>query len=106
MRNTKKFWRTFKTKDSGLRKQARQWFRRICAMIMFAELVILWRQTQIPLISVDRQSDSGMEYLEAEKEERERTVLEQIFGVRLRVEDGVIEFYRKEEKMDVIPEEK
>ena len=121
MKRRKKPWRRFKVKNNRLRRRANCCLRRVCSVILLIEAAVLWKQGQIPLISVEHQADVWVEQLDSltameenveagagslVEEDGGQTVLEQIFGVRLRMEDGVIEFYRKEEKIDVTPKEK
>ena len=96
MKRRKKSWRTFKKKESEHQKQICWRIRRACSIILCVEALILWKQAELPVVHVDRQENSWVR----QAGESENSVLEQIFGVRLRVEKGVIEFYRREEMVD------
>lgn len=105
MKRIKKSWRAFKGQESARQKRVCRWIRRICSIMLLVEIVVLWKQGWFPLISVDEQEESWMRQMDSSVAagQWDHTVLEEIFGVRLKVEDGVIEFYRKEEQVEVIP---
>lgn len=95
MRRHNKSWRQFPVKDTKSREADCMRIRKICGLLFVVEALILWQQDQIPGIRVNRQQESGMEQMQQE----DSTMLEQILGIRLRIEEGVIEFFCvKEEK--------
>ncbi len=89
MKGKKKSWREFKTKDSGIQKQIRRRIRRACSILLLVEGIVLWKQGKIPGISVEGYQDSWGSRME----QGEYAVSEEMFGIRLRMEEGVIEFF-------------
>lgn len=85
----KKSWRRFKKKGRGSAV-----VRRFCCVAILLEAAVLvWQYGGADVFALRAESASG-EYLVPEEE---GGLLEQVFGVRLRIEDGAVEFYRREE---------
>lgn len=99
-KSKKKPWRTFKNKECGRERQICWWIRRSCGIILVIEAVVLWMQAGLPAVQVERQQQTWLEKNDQARQESD-SILEQIFGVRLRLEDGVVEFYRKEEVKNI-----
>lgn len=78
--------------------------RRVCCAVLILEAAVLIEQKDLAdIVTVHVERDS-QEWLAPSGTENEaaKNLLERIFGVRFRFEDGVIEFYRQEET--VLPE--
>ena len=57
-------------------------------------------QAGLPAVQVERKQQTWLEKNDQARQESD-SILEQIFGVRLRLEDGAVEFYRKEEVKNI-----
>lgn len=89
MRGRKKSWRQFQEKKTKKQKLDCMRIRKICGMLLVMETLILWKQDRIPGIFVERYQQAGLEQLQ----QADGAILEQILGIRLRIEEGMIEFF-------------
>lgn len=87
----RKSWRKFR-KD----KRNEGMIRKACFTILILELAFFIRESKIPFIYIEREEEHHM-VRETVMEEAGGGETIEIFGLRIRLKEGVIEFYRKEE---------
>lgn len=92
----RKPWRKFKKK-----KAADQHIRRICLAVFGLELLILMERGEFSFPTVEVTDDREVVIYQAPVGENPAIPEKnQIFGIRIRLKDGVVDFYRREEIHD------
>ena len=70
--------------------------RLFCLLLLTGELFVLHSQNRLPIPIIEIREDREIGFYRAgDGEEAEEP--RKIYGVRIRLKDGVIEFYRREE---------
>lgn len=103
--STRKPWRKFKKE-----RWKKEHIRCVCALFIVIELAVLGTQGRLPFPVVEvKEGNEVIIYQrpakEGKPEEGTGTVMEdpkknQIYGIRIRLKEGVVDFYRKEELKD------
>lgn len=88
---SRKSWRHF-----SKRKKSKHTIRKICYGALVLEAAFLIRDLMASGIYVSEEVLRETVFTE-ENSKEESAILEQYFGVHVRIKEGVIEFYRKEE---------
>lgn len=91
----RKSWRNFRT-DEGNEGM----IRKACFTVLILELAFFVRESKIPFIHIEREKEHQM-VQEAVLEKAGSGETIEIFGLRIRLKEGVIEFYRKEEVKNI-----
>ena len=93
--SAKKSWRRFAREGMWDRK-----IRRACIAALTLEAAVLFYQYGgTDFFALRAESESRQWLSPAEDEDASGGVLEEIFGFRLRLRDGAVEFYRQEENV-------
>jgi len=93
-RHRRKPWRTFRKK-----RRTDEVIRKVCAVFLVLELAFFVKQFKFPLVEVHRWEEHEAEGQTEQRKagpDSSKEIME-ILGFRLRIEEGVIEIYRKEE---------
>ena len=92
----RKPWRKFRKK-----KAVHKHIRRICLAMIGAELLVLKGQNEIRLPAVEVSADSREIVIYRIPEEDGSGLPvpynDRVYGIRIRLKDGVVDFYRREE---------
>lgn len=90
---SRKSWRHF-----SKRKKSNHIIRKICYCALVLEAAFLIRDFRAAGIHVSEEVLCESVFIEDDSKEESDTVLEQYFGIHVRIKEGIIEFYRKEEE--------
>jgi len=93
----RKPWRKFKEKRLG-----NQHIRRVCLAVLAAEIVILKGQGRLhcPVIKVTENREVVIYQNPVEDGALEVLPKDQVYGIRIRLKEGMVDFYRREELHD------
>lgn len=91
----RKSWRNFR-RDKGREGL----IRKVCCTVFILELAFLVRESKIPFIHIEREEEHRMVHETVLEKEGNGESIE-IFGFRIRLKEGLIEFYRKEEVKNI-----
>lgn len=90
---SRKSWRHFSE-----RKKSKHIIRKICYGALVLEAAFLIRDFRTAGIHVSEEVLRETVFTEENSKEEPYTILEQYFGIHVRIKEGIIEFYRKEEE--------
>lgn len=90
---SRKSWRHF-----SKRKKTKHIIRKICYGALVLEAAFLIRNVRAAGIHVSEEVLRETVFIEENSKKESDTVLEQYFGIHVRIKEGIIEFYRKEEE--------
>ncbi len=90
----RKPWRKFKYK-----RPKNKILRRVCLAVLGAELGVLWVQDRLtfPVIMVTESQEVVIYQIPLGEEDAELPSKDRIYGIRIRLKDGVVDLYRREE---------
>lgn len=96
----RKPWRTFKQK-----RQNHKHIRRICLALLAAEILILKARGPLRIPGVELSADKSQVVIyrllgEEGSGDSEIPSKERVYGIRIRLKDGAVDFYRREELHD------
>ncbi len=90
----RKPWRKLKQK-----RPKNKTLRRVCLAVLGAEAGVLWAQDRLPfpVIKVTENQEVVIYQIPLGDEDIELPSKDRIYGIRIRLKDGVVDLYRREE---------